>query len=141
MLKKLVALQPYTLSLLRIAAGINFWAFGLQKILGSFGGLDGHGATASFPSLFWTAGALEIAGGPLMILGLFTSPVAFLLSGEMAVAYFMQHASRGLWPHANGGELAVLYCFIYLFLATAGGGAWSLDRLFFGSRSETGLKR
>jgi putative oxidoreductase len=76
----------------------------------------------------WVAGMLELVGGLLIILGLFTRPVAFLLSGEMAVAYFMSHAPRGLWPIANGGELAVLYCFIFLYLFTAGPGPWSVDR-------------
>lgn len=82
-------------------------------------------------SLAGVAGILELVGGALLILGLFTRPVAFILSGEMAFAYFMAHASRGhaLLPLINGGEAAVLYCFIFLFLAASGGGSWSLDRM------------
>ena len=89
----------------------------------------GSGATAVFGSLMWTAAVLETAGGLLLVLGLFTRPVAFLLCGEMAVAYFRQHSPRGFWPILNGGELAVLYCFIFLYLAIAGAGPVSLDRL------------
>lgn len=79
-------------------------------------------------SLFWFAGVLELVGGALIAIGLFTSPVAFLLCGEMAVAYFMVHAPQGFFPIINQGEGAILYCFIFLFLASAGGGPWSLDR-------------
>jgi putative oxidoreductase len=91
--------------------------------------MGGKGAAAQFASLPWVAGALECAGGLLILLGLFTVPVAFLLCGEMAVAYFMSHAPRGFWPIRNGGELAVLYCFIFLYLVVAGPGSWSLDVL------------
>lgn len=82
-------------------------------------------------SLVGVAGILELVGGALLVLGLLTRPVAFLLSGEMAIAYFIAHASRGntLLPLVNGGEAAVLYCFIFLFFAIAGGGSWSLDRM------------
>ncbi len=122
-------LEARALSVLRIAAGFAFSLHGFQKLFGLFGGLDGNGAAASFPSLVWTAGALETAGGLLIMLGLFTRPVAFILSGQMAVAYFMMHSPRGFWPILNGGELAVLYCFIFLYLAMAGAGPISLDRL------------
>ncbi len=82
--------------------------------------------------LMLVAGILEIVGGILLVLGLFTRPAAFVLSGQMAVAYFMAHASgNALFPIANGGESAVLFCFVFLYIAVAGGGAWSLDRLFF----------
>ena len=91
--------------------------------------MGGKGATAVFGSLIWTAGFLEVVGGLLLVLGLFTRPVAFLLCGEMAVAYFRQHAPRGFWPIINGGELAVLYCFVFLYLALAGPGPVSLDRV------------
>src|SRR5205807_1342601 len=74
------------------------------------------------------AGALELVGGALLLVGLFTRPVAFILSGEMAFAYFMAHAGQGFWPLLNRGELAALYCFVFLYLAAAGGGPWSLDR-------------
>jgi putative oxidoreductase len=79
-------------------------------------------------SLLWFAGVLECFGGLLIMLGLFTRPVAFLLCGEMAVAYFKQHAGKGLWPISNGGELAVIYCFVFLYLVSAGAGPLSLDR-------------
>jgi len=121
-------LQPYAHSLLRIAAGFTFSLHGFQKFFGLFGGV-GHGAAAHFFSLLWLAGLLETLGGILILLGLFTSPVAFLLCGEMAVAYLLQHAHRSMWPILSGGELAVLYCFIFLFLFTAGPGPWSLDRI------------
>jgi putative oxidoreductase len=83
------------------------------------------------------SGILELFGGLLLLLGLFTQPVAFILSGEMAVAYFMVHAPRGFWPLLNRGELAVLYCFVFLYLAAAGGGLWSVDHLW--RRSDTSL--
>jgi putative oxidoreductase len=122
-------LEGRALSLLRIVAGLTFACHGAQKLFGWLGGMGGHGATASFGSLLWTAGTLESVGGALIIAGLFTRPVAFVLSGEMAVAYFRQHAPRAFWPINNGGELAVLYCFIFLYLCFAGGGPLSLDRL------------
>jgi putative oxidoreductase len=80
-------------------------------------------------SLIGVAGILEFFGGLLLLIGLFTRPVAFLLSGEMAVAYFMVHAPQGFWPLLNRGELAVMYCFVFLYLFVAGGGSWSADRL------------
>ncbi len=115
-------------SVLRIVVGFTFSLHGFQKLLGFFGGMGGAGAKAIFPTMLWVAGALELAGGILMILGLFTRPVAFILCGEMAVAYFRVHFPRGFWPIRNGGELAVLYCFIFLYLIAAGPGSWSLDR-------------
>jgi putative oxidoreductase len=133
MFSKLAALQSHSLSVLRIVVGFTFSLHGTQKLFGWFGGLGG-GATAQFPSLIWTAAFLETFGGVLILAGLFTAPVAFILCGEMAVAYFKQHAPRGLWPISNGGELSVLYCFIFLYLATAGGGRWSLDRLIRGPK-------
>lgn len=120
--------EPYALSLLRIFAGFTFSLHGFQKLFGYFGGL-GHGASAHLFSLMGAAGVLETFGGLLILLGLFTRPVAFILCGEMAVAYFKQHAPHGFWPIANGGELAVLYCFIFLILVSAGAGPWSLDRV------------
>jgi putative oxidoreductase len=119
----------YARSLFRIVAGGLFFQHGLQKLFGMFGGLGGHGATAPMWSAFWVAGAIETAGGALIILGLFTRPVAFLLCGEMAVAYFRAHYPRGFWPVLNGGELAVLYCFFFLYLFAAGPGPVSLDRM------------
>jgi putative oxidoreductase len=121
-------LQSYAQSLLRMVAGFTFSLHGFQKLFGLFGGM-GHGARAHFFSLLWAAGALECFGGLLILLGLFTRPVAFLLCGEMAVAYFKSHLPRGPLPISNGGELAVLYCFIFLYLMTAGAGPLSLDRI------------
>jgi len=120
--------QGYARSILRIVAGFLFTLHGLQKLLGLFGGIGGHGATPHMWSELWVAGVLESFGGLLVIAGLFTRPVAFLLCGEMAVAYFRNHFPHGFWPIRNGGELAVLYCFIYLYLCTAGPGPISLDR-------------
>ncbi len=119
--------QGYVRSMLRIIAGALFSLHGYQKLLGLFGGL-GHGARAHMWSQLWVAGVLETFGGALILLGLFTRPVAFLLCGEMAVAYFRAHFPRGFWPIQNGGELAILYCFIFLYLFTAGPGPISLDR-------------
>ena len=115
--------QPYALALLRIASGFMFLQHGLQK----FGLLDGRARV--FPELTWFAGVMEVVGGPLIALGIATKPVAFLLSGEMAVAYFRSHAPRNFWPILNGGEAAFLFCFIFLFLATAGPGKFSVDGL------------
>jgi putative oxidoreductase len=121
-------LESYARSLLRIVTGFVFSLHGFQKLFGFLGGM-GHGARAHFFSQLWLAGALECFGGVLILLGLFTRPVAFLLCGEMAVAYFKSHNPRGFWPVSNGGELAALYCFIFLYLTTAGAGPLSLDRI------------
>ena len=117
-----------TLTLLRIVAGFLFMPHGAQKLLGWLGGMGGTGASASFPDLIWIAGVLEFFGGLCILLGAWTRPVAFLLSGMMAAAYFMGHASQGFWPLVNRGELAVLYCFVFLFLAAAGGGPLTVER-------------
>jgi putative oxidoreductase len=122
-------LEPIARSVLRIVVGFTFSLHGMQKVLGFFGGMGGKGGTAPFGSLFWLAGGLELIGGLLLILGLFTSPVAFVLCGEMAVAYFKAHFPHGFFPLVNHGELAVLYCFIFLYLCTAGAGPLSLDSL------------
>ena len=119
-----------TLTLLRIIAGFLFMPHGAQKLFGLLGGMGGTGAHASFPDLMWIAGVLEFFGGLCIVLGVWTRPVAFLLSGMMAAAYFMGHASRGFWPLLNRGELAVLYCFVFLFLAAAGGGPFTVERLW-----------
>ena len=118
--------QGYARSIMRIVIGFLFTQHGCQKLFGMFGGLGGH--AAPMWSELWVAGVLETFGGALIVLGLFTRPVAFLLCGEMAAAFFRQHFPRGFWPIRNGGELAVLYCFVYLYLAVAGGGPLSLDR-------------
>jgi putative oxidoreductase len=121
------------LSVLRIIAAFLIMQHGAQKIFGMFVPPPAPGAAAQgappLMSLMGVAGILEFFGGLLLLLGFFTRPVAFILSGLMAVAYFMAHAPQGFWPILNKGELAVLYSFVFLYLATAGGGEWSLDRL------------
>ena len=114
-------LQEITVNLLRIAAGLLYVPHGCQKLFGE--------QPPDFTTLFGLAGLFELIGGSLILIGLFTRPVAFILSGQMAVAYWTVHAPRGPWPIGNGGELAVLFCFIFLFLFTHGGGSWSVDRL------------
>jgi putative oxidoreductase len=118
--------RPRLLSVLRIVAALLFMQHGSQKL---FGFPPSTQLSGPLPPLLLTAGVLEFFGGVLLLLGLFTRPVAFLLSGEMAVAYFRAHAPSGLWPVLNGGELAVLYCFLFLYLSVAGGGEWSIDAL------------
>jgi putative oxidoreductase len=131
---KASAFQSQALALLRIVAGYMFTLHGAQKIVGAFGGLGGH--TAEPFTLMWFAGILEIVGGPLIILGLFTRPVALILCGEMAVGYFMVHIHLGppLLPLLNMGEITVMNCFFFLYLVTAGPGAFSLDGLIFKKR-------
>jgi putative oxidoreductase len=123
-----VSRNEYVLGILRAVTGFLFSLHGCQKILGLFGGMNEHGARAHVGSVFWIGGMLELIGGVLILAGLFTRPVAFILCGEMAVAYFRVHARRGFWPILNGGELAVLYCFLWLYLSAAGAGPLSLDR-------------
>jgi putative oxidoreductase len=120
-------LGPRLLSVLRIVAAFLFIAHGTQKLFG-VPAAEPRDPVALF-SLPGIAGILETFGGLLLVVGLFTRPVAFLLAGEMAVAYFLRHAPQAFWPLLNRGELAVLYCFLYLYLAAVGGGPWSLDRL------------
>ena len=124
------------LALLRIVAGLLFMQHGVQKLFGWYGGMGAPGATAELFSMMGLAGVLETFGGLLIVLGLFTRPVAFVLAGEMAVAYFMAHLPQGPVPLLNGGELAVLYCFIYLFFATNGPGRFSLDAMMGRNRSD-----
>ncbi len=117
--------SPRMLSVLRIVAVLLYVEHGTQKLFNYPAGLK---TLPSLFSLMGVAGVLEVFGGLLLLVGLFTRPVAFLLSGEMAVAYFTAHAPQGFWPILNRGEVAVLYCFLFLYLAVAGGGAWSVDR-------------
>ena len=128
-------LSDWALTLLRIVAGFLFWCHGAQKILGWFAEPGARRMSFAFPDVPWIAGILELVGGALIALGILTRPVAFLLSGEMAVAYFMAHAPHGFWPIVNHGELAVLYCFVFLFVAATGGGPYSVDALLRRRRS------
>ncbi|HEY1259825.1 MAG TPA: DoxX family protein [Stellaceae bacterium] len=123
-----LAWEPRILSLLRIIAGLLFLQHGLNKIF-DFPPTPNHAAYHLFTLVPGLAGLLEAIGGLLIVLGLFTRPVAFLLSGEMALAYFMVHAQLGFFPLLNRGDLAVLFCFVFFYLFVAGGGVWSLDRL------------
>lgn len=118
-------LGPYLQSLLRIVSAFLFMAHGTQKLFAW--PVAEPREPAALVSLMGLAGVLEVFGGLLLLLGLFTRPVAFLLAGEMAVAYFMAHAPRGLWPILNNGEVAALYCFVFLYLAAVEPGPWSLD--------------
>jgi putative oxidoreductase len=120
---------PYLLSALRIVAAFLFMQFGTAKLFAFPGAVMPGGGTAPLASLAGIAGALEAFGGALLLVGLFTRPVAFLLSGEMAVAYFIGHAPQGFWPVLNQGHPAILFCFVWLYLSAAGAGPWSLDAL------------
>jgi putative oxidoreductase len=120
---------PYLLSVLRIVAAFLFVQIGTAKILAFPAAVMPGGGTASLTSLGGVAGLLELVGGALLLLGLFTRPVAFLLSGEMAFAYFIGHAGKGLWPVLNGGGPAISFCFIWLYVSAAGAGPWSIDAL------------
>jgi putative oxidoreductase len=124
---------PHLLSLLRVMAALLLLQHGTQKLLG-FPPMPAGRTGPEFLTLIWFAGAIELVGGILLALGLFSRPVAFILSGELAVAYWMGHAPRGFMPIVNAGELAVLYCFVFLYLAAAGPGPWSLDRTLWGRR-------
>jgi putative oxidoreductase len=125
--------SPYLLSVLRIMSALLFVEHGASKILG-FPPSPMHAPSGPPPPEFMAAlagasGWIELIGGLLLALGLFTRFSAFILSGEMAVAYFMVHAPNGFFPMLNKGEIAVLYCFVFLYLSVAGGGPWSIDRL------------
>ena len=115
---------PQALSLLRIVSALIFLAHGSSKLLGF--------PPSEMPmppalSFMWVGGALELVGGLMLLFGLFSRPVAFILSGEMAVAYWMFHAPQSTFPSVNGGDAAILYCFIFLLIAAAGPGPWSVD--------------
>jgi putative oxidoreductase len=121
--------EPYLLSSLRIVAAFLFMQFGTGKVLAFPAAIMPEGGTAPLGSLAWIAGFLEVVGGGLLLVGLFTRPVAFVLSGEMAVAYFHGHAPQGFWPVLNMGSPAILFCFLWLYISSAGAGPWSLDAL------------
>lgn len=118
---------PQLRSILRIVAGFLFIQFGTAKIFAFPASIMPGGGTAPLSSMAGIAGILETFGGLLLLFGLFTCPVAFILAGEMAVAYFYGHAPLGFWPVLNHGAPAILFCFIYLYLSAAGPGPWSLD--------------
>lgn len=117
--------RPYVLSILRLVVGLLFLQHGTAKIFN----FPAQNDMPPFPRPEWFAGRIELVGSTLVALGLFTRPVAFILSGEMAFAYFMSHRPRGFFPLLNGGEAAVLFCFVFLYLVFAGGGPLSLDAL------------
>jgi len=125
------------LSLLRIVLAFLFIQVGTAKLFALPAAVMPGGGTAAVGSLPWVAGVIEVIGGPLILLGLFTRPVAFVLAGEMAVAYFVGHAPMGhwLWPVLNMGQTAVIYCFLFLYISAAGPGPWSLDALLARRRS------
>jgi putative oxidoreductase len=116
---------PYALAVLRIVTALIFMAHGTQKLFG-FPAPPQGGLPPAF-SLFWIGAVLELGGGLLILFGLFTRPTAFVLSGEMAVAYWMFHAPRNFYPLLNGGDAAILYCFVFLLLVFTGAGAMSID--------------
>jgi putative oxidoreductase len=121
--------SPRMLSVLRIMTGLLFLEHGTQKLFAF------PGPGPALTPLLVVQSLLELAGGILIVIGLFTRPVAFILAGDMAVAYFMAHSPRGFFPTLNGGQLAILFCFVFLYLFVAGGGVWSVDQQRAASRS------
>jgi putative oxidoreductase len=118
---------PQLLSVLRIVVAFLFIQVGSAKLFAFPAAIMPGGGTAPMGSLVWFAGVIEVVGGTLFLLGLFTRPVAFILSGEMAFAYFIGHFPHGFWPVLNQGAPAVFYCFTFLYFSAAGAGSWSLD--------------
>jgi putative oxidoreductase len=118
---------PQLQSVLRIVAALMFMQTGAMKVFAFPAGIPPNGGTAPFLTQIWIGGVLEVFGGALLLLGLFTRPVAFVLAGEMAVAYFQFHFPRSFWPTVNGGMAAALYCFVWLYFSAAGAGPWALD--------------
>jgi len=119
--------SPYLYAVLRIVVGFLFACHGAQKLFGALGGMGPAGEAAPLLSLMGVAGIIEFFGGLLIIVGWLTGYVAFIASGEMAAAYFMGHYPQGFWPILNNGELPVLFCFIFLYMASQGAGVWSID--------------
>lgn len=122
--------SPQLLSILRIISALLFMCHGTMKLF-QFPPSERFGEPPEMGSLIWVAGVLEVFGGALLAAGLFTRIVAFVLSGQMAVAYFMAHAPQGFYPLLNGGESAVLFCFVFLYIAAAGPGPWAMDNFLF----------
>ncbi len=123
-------LAPYVLSILRIVAALLFLEHGTSRLFGWPSPIP----TPALLSMYWFAGAIELAGGILLLLGLFTRCAAFVMSGEMAFAYFISHAPSGFFPILNRGDAAILYCFVFLYIAFAGGGPWGIDSLIRAKR-------
>ena len=117
-----ISWSPRMLSVLRIMTGLLFLEHGTQKLFAF------PGPGPALTTLLVVQALIELVGGILILIGLFTRPVAFILAGDMAVAYFMAHAPRGFFPTLNGGQLAILFCFVFLYLFVAGGGVWSIDQ-------------
>lgn len=134
--KALASFAPYAYALLRIVAGLLFVCHGGQKIFGWFGGPQ-----VPPGSLFGIAGIIELVLGALIAIGLVTSVAAFIASGEMAAAYFLGHFPKSFWPLENGGEPAVLFCFLFLYIATRGAGIWSVDEARGGREVEVPVRR
>lgn len=126
-MKQWSAFAPVLLSVLRIVAALLFVEHGLMKL--AHFPVAQPGAPTPLPALLLVAALLEVVGGGLLTLGVFTRPVAFVLSGQMAVAYFLAHASRSPWPGVNGGAEAILYCFVFLYLSAAGPGSIAVDAM------------
>jgi putative oxidoreductase len=124
-----ISSAPYFLAILRMVAAFLFMQYGTMKLFAFPAAVMPDGGAAALTSLPGVAGALETVGGALLLVGLFTRPVAFLLSGQMAVAYFMGHAAQGFWPALNGGAPAVFFTFLWLYVSSAGPGPWSIDAL------------
>jgi len=125
---------PYAYALMRIIVGLLFAVHGSQKLLN----FPPSGQPGLPPwSFFWVGGLIELVGGLMIAVGLFAPIAAFICSGEMAVAYFIVHARGGFWPVLNKGELAIVYCFVFLFIAAYGSGIWSLDSAFSRTRRAT----
>ncbi|MEM7461646.1 MAG: DoxX family protein [Pseudomonadota bacterium] len=122
-MNQLAEWQPRILSVLRMVAGLLFLFHGTQKLIG----IPESSRAVEMFSLGWTAGVIEIVTGVLLVIGLFTRSAAFLASGTMAFAYWLAHAPRDLFPTNNGGDAAILYCFIFFYLIFAGAGSWSID--------------
>lgn len=130
--ERLAVWSPYALAVLRIVTALLFIEHGTQKFF-AFPPSEYFPEAPAIFSLMGVAGLLELVGGALILIGLFTRPVAFVLSGFMAAAYFMGHAPQGFFPVSNGGDAAILFCFIFVYMVFAGAGAWSLDEMRSGS--------
>jgi putative oxidoreductase len=127
--------SPQLLSILRIVVAFLYFQVGSAKWFAFPAAIMPGGGTAPVGSLVWFAGVIEVVGGTFFLLGLFTRPVAFILCGEMAFAYFIGHAGNGFWPVLNQGAPAVFYCFTFLYFSAAGAGPWSLDTVLARRRS------